>query len=149
MGNVRSGVAMIGVRLMSERRDGLGSGRPSLTTRRTRYRHDLCVVTVDGEVDLTTAPELAEVLGEDVSPVLVVDLTRVTFLSAAGLHVLVEAAVRAQEHGRRLGLVTDGKMTLRVLRMSGTAASIPTFESLSDAVRELAPRSTSPAERDS
>lgn len=138
---------MIGERLMSERRDGLDSGRPSLTTRRTRYRHDLDVVTVDGVVDLTTAPELAERLGEDVPPVLVVDLTRVTFLSAAGLRVLIAATVRAREHGRCLGLVTDGKMALRVLRMSGMAASIPTFESLSDAVRELAPRATSPAER--
>jgi anti-sigma B factor antagonist len=139
---------MIGVRLMSERRDGLDSGRPSLTTRRTRYRHDLDVVMVDGEVDLTTAPELAEVLEEDATPVLVVDLTRVTFLSAAGLHVLIAAAARAQEHERCLGLVTDGRMALRVLRMSGVAASIPTFESLSDAVRELAPRSAESAEHE-
>jgi anti-sigma B factor antagonist len=137
---------MIGERFMSERRDGLGSERPPLTTRRTRYRDDLYVVTVDGEVDLTTAPELAEVLGKDVPPVLVVDLTRVTFLSAAGLRVLVAAAGDALEHGRWLGLVTDGQLALRVLRMSGVAASIPTFESLSDAVRELAPRAAETAD---
>jgi anti-sigma B factor antagonist len=112
----------------------------SLTVRRTRYRHDLYVVTADGELDLSTAPDLTEVLGGDVPPVLVVDLTRVTFLSAAGLRVLVSAAERARRHGRCLGLVADGRLALRVLRMSGVAASIPTYESLSDAVRELAPR---------
>lgn len=137
---------MIGERLMSERRDGLGSERPSLTTRRTRYRDDLYVVTVDGEVDLTTAPGLAEALGGDIPPVLVVDLTRVTFLSAAGLRVLIAAAGHALEHGCCLGLVADGQVALQVLRMSGVAASIPTFDSLSDAVRELAPRAAETAD---
>ncbi|MGH3759461.1 STAS domain-containing protein [Actinophytocola sp.] len=111
-----------------------------LRTRQTPYRDDLFVLTVAGELDMRTAPQLAEALGGEVPPVLVVDLTRVTFLAAAGLRELVAAAERAQEHGGHLGLVADGAMALRVLRMSGVAASIPTFESLSDAVRELAPR---------
>src|ERR1700741_3902559 len=111
-----------------------------LTARRTPYRDDFFVVTVAGELDLKTAPILADALAGDFPPVLVADLTRVTFLSAAGMQVLLAAAERAREQGCCLGLVTDGQIALRVLRMSGVAASIPTFESLSDAVRELAPR---------
>jgi anti-anti-sigma factor len=132
---------------MSDRRNGHPEGHPTaqpveptpLTTRRTPYRDDLYVVTVEGDLDLDTAPLLAEALDGDIPPVLVVDLTRVTFLSAAGLRVLVAAAERASTHGCCLGLVADGRLALRVLRMSGVAASIPTFEVLSDAVRELAP----------
>jgi anti-anti-sigma factor len=127
---------------MSERRDGSNAEHQPLTTRQTPYRDDLYVLTITGELDLKTAPNLEEALAGDLPPVLVADLTRVTFLSAAGLRVLVAAAERAQEHECCLGLVADGRLALRVLRMSGVAASIPTFESLSDAVRELAPRSS-------
>lgn len=132
---------MTEVQLMSDCRDESITEHQPLTARRTPYRDDLYVVTVSGELDMKTAPRLAEALGGDIPPVLVADLTRVTFLSAAGLRVLVAAAQRAQEHHCCLGLVADGVLALRVLRMSGVAASIPTFESLSDAVRELAPRS--------
>ncbi len=131
---------MTEVQLMFERRDEAFADHPPLQTRRTAYRDDLYVLRVAGELDMRTSPQLAEALDGDIPPVLVADLSQVTFLSAAGLRVLVTAAERAQEHGCCLGLVADGRLALRVLRMSGVAASIPTFESLSDAVRELAPR---------
>lgn len=131
---------MTEVQLMSERRDERFDEPEPFTARRTRYRDDLYVVTVTGDVDLKTAPAMARALGGDLPPVLVADLTRVTFLSAAALRVLVEAAERARDTGCCLGLVAEGPLALRVLRMSGVAASIPTFESLSDAVRELAPK---------
>jgi anti-anti-sigma factor len=116
----------------------LGVDHPSLRTRRIPYRADLLVVTVSGDVDLSSAPDLATALRDETPPVLVVDLTRVTFLAAAGLRVLVEAAVRAQAEDRCVGLVAEDSLAMRVLRTSGVAASIPTFVSLSDAVRELA-----------
>jgi anti-anti-sigma factor len=133
-------VALTEVQLMANRRAEESAEQPPFTARRTRYRDDLYVVTVTGELDLRTAPELARVMRGELPPVLVADLTRVTFLSAAGLRVLVDTAQRAGAAGRVLGLVAEGPLALRVLRMSGVAASIPTFESLSDAVRELAPK---------
>lgn len=110
--------------------------------RRIPYRADLLVVTVAGEVDLRTAPVLAEAFDADTIPVTVVDLTRVTFLSAAGLGVLVKQAERAQTERRHLGLVAQDRVAIRVLRSSGVAAAIPTFESLSDAMRELGARAS-------
>jgi len=109
-----------------------------LSTRRIQYRTDLFVLSLAGEVDLRTAPDLEQAFGDDLPPVTVVDLTRVTFLAAAGLRVLVEATERARSKGCQIGLVADDRLALRVLRVSGIAASIPTFGSLSDALRELA-----------
>ncbi|MCT2583429.1 STAS domain-containing protein [Actinophytocola gossypii] len=123
---------------MFERPDELVADYSPLRVRRVPYRADLEVVTVAGEVDLRTAPELARALRADQQPLTVVDLTRVTFMSAAGLGILVQAAEQANERGRRLGLVAHDRVALRMLRMSGVAAAIPTFVSLSDAVRELA-----------
>ena len=131
---------MTEVQLMANRRAEESAEPQGLMARRTRYRDDLYVVTVAGELDLKTAPELARVMRGELPPVLVADLTRVTFLSAAGLRILVDTAQRAWDAGCVLGVVAEGPLALRVLRMSGVAASIPTFESLSDAVRELAPR---------
>lgn len=112
-------------------------GPQQILVRQTPYRPDLLVVTVAGEVDLRTAPVLAEAFPATPTPVTVVDLTRVTFLSAAGLGVLVAQAKRAQDQHRFVGLVAQDSVAIRVLKTSGVAASIPTFGSLSDAVREL------------
>jgi anti-sigma B factor antagonist len=141
-----SGAAMIEVHGMSDEPFPADS---QLRARRTPYRDDLYVVTVEGEVDMGTAPQLAKALDGEIPPVLVADLTGVTFLSAAGLRVLVDAAERAHSQRRCLGLVARGPLALRVLRTSGVAGSIPTFESLSDAVRELAPRPASVDDQDS
>ncbi|OLF08592.1 STAS domain-containing protein [Actinophytocola xanthii] len=116
--------------------------RLPLSTRRVEFREDLVVIRVTGEVDLGSAPQLALALGGALPPVTVVDLTQVAFLAVAGLRVLVAAMRRASTEGRRFGLVADDRLALRVLRMSGVAASIPTFESLSDALRELAAQDT-------
>jgi anti-anti-sigma factor len=116
--------------------------RLPLSTRRVEFREDLVVIRVTGDVDLGSAPQLALALAGELPPVTVVDLTQVTFLAVAGLRVLVAAMKRASTERRRFGLVADDRLALRVLRMSGVAASIPTFESLSDALRELAAQHT-------
>lgn len=113
-------------------------GWAALRTRRIWYRPDLLVVAVSGDVDLRTLPELVVALEGEVPPVTVMDLSKVTFLSAAALGVLVQTASRIRSQNCELGLVAHDRVALRVLRMSGVAASIPTFESLSDAIRELA-----------
>ncbi|GAB3435382.1 STAS domain-containing protein [Actinophytocola sediminis] len=118
-----------------------GSTKPILV-RRIPYRPDLLVVTVAGEVDLRTAPVLAQAFQAGTTSVTVVDLTKVTFLSAAGLSVLVEQAERARAEERHVGLVAHDSVAIRVLRTSGVAAAIPTFESLSDAMRELGARAS-------
>jgi anti-sigma B factor antagonist len=68
------------------------------------------VVWVEGELDLATAPRLDDVLSSVCStPVerVTVDVSRLTFLSAAGLHVLVAAHNRLLNAGRK-GLVVHG-----------------------------------------
>ncbi len=112
-------------------------GRSPLAVRRIRYRPEVLVVAVAGEVDLGTAPLLDQALRGELPQVLVVDLLEVVFLGAVGLRVLAETAVRAREHNCRLGLVADDQLALLMLRTKGVAAAIPTFSTLSDAVLQL------------
>jgi anti-anti-sigma factor len=62
------------------------------------------VVTVTGEVDTLTAPEVAACLTAQLADVqvLVVDLDGVRFLASAGLNMLVEANELATQDGRDL-----------------------------------------------
>lgn len=101
------------------------------------YADDVTIVTVAGEIDLLTAPPLARVIAAQDRPVLVADLTDVRFLAAKGLTVLLNAALEAAAAGRVFGVVTGPGPAARVLTVSGLTTAIPTYPTMSEAVRGL------------
>ncbi|WP_232661894.1 STAS domain-containing protein [Pseudonocardia sp. TRM90224] len=82
------------------------------------------LLTLTGEVDTATAPQLRQAVHEaltvpDAGPI-VVDMTAVTFLSSAGLGALVSAHHDAARHGEPLRVVVDhARPVLRPLQISG------------------------------
>ncbi|GAA3029431.1 STAS domain-containing protein [Actinokineospora globicatena] len=84
--------------------------------------HDHTVLHARGEIDMGTAPTLTDALRtaqEPAPPVVVVDLTDVTFLASAGLAVLVKATQRAQATGSRLLVITpQGSVVRRAIAVS-------------------------------
>ena len=93
---------------------------------------DARVITVGGEINALTAPELAALVTAQVAavPLVVVDLQRVRFMGFAGLSVLVEANELATREGRRLRLVCHSEMVNRALDVAGLREQF----SLSDTV---------------
>jgi anti-anti-sigma factor len=51
----------------------------------------------------------------------VVDLRHLEFMDSTGLSVLVRAHQRAEENGRRLGLVNGSQQVQRLLTLTGVA----------------------------
>jgi len=94
--------------------------------------HERGVVEVAGEVDVYTTPELraavAEVQEKAQRPHLVVLLGELTFCDSSGLGVLVGAHKRAVMAGGRVALVGTRENLLRILRVTGLAKLLPTFE---------------------
>ncbi|MFI1105160.1 STAS domain-containing protein [Streptomyces melanogenes] len=96
-------------------------------TRSTPYRArcvigGATVVTLQGEIDILTAPRLTahlDALTADPHPDLLLDLRPVTFIDCAGLSVLCRARNRARGRHGRLRLVTDSALFLRVLHCTG------------------------------
>lgn len=82
---------------------------------------DARVVTVVGEIDALTAPELAAVLTAQVvaSPVVVVNLDGVRFLGSVGLSVLYEVNDLATREGRVLRLVCNSQTVNWALNATG------------------------------
>lgn len=97
------------------------------------YTRDTPVVTAIGEVDEETAPALHERIAACVAERprrLIIDLTGVTFLSSAGLHVLVQANVQTP----RLGVVAADRATLRPLQLTGLDRILALYPSLEQAM---------------
>jgi len=105
-----------------------------LTVRTTSSRHDLLIVSVAGEVDLATAPILAGKLRLAGVRTLIVDLSEVSFMGAAGLSVLHASARRKRG---RTGLVANTRAVLRPLSVVAFDAA-PVFPSVPVALRVLA-----------
>jgi anti-sigma B factor antagonist len=81
------------------------------------------VVTVTGELDLATSPELeAELERTTTGPDLVIlDLRGVSFMDSTGLSLLVKAQRRAQDAQQQLAVVKGGAQVQRLLKLTGVA----------------------------
>ena len=76
-------------------------------------------MTVQGEIDLVTAPLLSEAfvgLGSRI----IVDLRAVSFMDSSGLAVLIRQ--KSQMEGGELRIVADGSAVLRLFELSGLTA---------------------------
>ncbi|MBA8822808.1 anti-anti-sigma factor [Saccharopolyspora lacisalsi] len=94
------------------------------------------VVKVSGEIDLVTSPQLEQELTrvlEERPEVLVLDITRVTFLSSAGLAVLVSTNQHAGER-TRFRVAADDAVTLRPIQLMGLDSEFPVYPSMKEAV---------------
>jgi anti-sigma B factor antagonist len=86
-----------------------------------KHGSEATVVHVVGEIDTLTAPVLRAQLDEHLPavPLLVLDLSDVTFLGSAGLAVLVAAKDAADARGHRLRLVCGSRIVTRALEATG------------------------------
>ncbi len=79
-------------------------------------------VTVCGELDTYTAPRLRVRLRDVIdqgNPMVVLDLSKMTFIDSSGLGVLAGALKWARSRGGKLTLANPSRSTLRVLEISG------------------------------
>ena len=80
------------------------------------------VLTISGELDLRTSPQLEERLTRafDAGAELVIlDLRQIEFMDSTGLRVLLSAHQRAHDTGRRFALVRGADQVERVLTLTG------------------------------
>ncbi|EHR49408.1 anti-anti-sigma regulatory factor (antagonist of anti-sigma factor) [Saccharomonospora marina XMU15] len=88
-----------------------------------RPDQDTLILAARGELDLLTAPELAARISSGLvgSPrVVVVDLSGLDFIGAAGMSVLVDSRVLVERRGAVLQVVTgENRCVVRALRLAG------------------------------
>jgi len=103
-------------------------------------RSDATVVHVRGELDISTAPMLRQVLIDVLATApsthLVVDLSGVEFIDSTGIGVIVGAHKRATEKGGRLTTVVTTARVRRALKMTGLLRMWRVTESVDEALAD-------------
>ena len=95
------------------------------------------VIDVEGEIDISTAPQLRELLIELVSQgnyQLVVDMDKVGFVDSAGMGVLVGALSRVQAHDGSLDLVCTRERVLNIFKITGLTKIFDIYETVNQAI---------------
>ena len=101
----------------------------------------VCVVAVEGELDMLTAPVLEACVDEQLASVprhLILDLQSVCFLGSRGLNCLLQARELAQSIGAQLhlaGLVT--RAVARPLEVTGLRERFDTYPRVAEALSAL------------
>ena len=96
---------------------------------------DRYVITVSGEVDLATSPELDNAIIsaiESGTSSVAIDLTDVSFMDSSGLGVIVRGLKRCREADKDLDLVITNERVLKVFGITGLDQVIPIHDSIQD-----------------
>lgn len=117
---------------------GLGVGDVGEVIRFDVVAHgsDAVVIHVVGEVDTLTAPALRAQLDEHIpkTPLVVLDLTEVSFLGSVGLAVMVAAEERARAIGHTLRVVCGSRIVTRALEATGLLGMFDIAEGVPEAL---------------
>ena len=97
----------------------------------------LTVITVEGEIDVYTAPKLREKLIDLVNKGnfhLIVNMEKVEFLDSTGLGVLVGGLKRVRAHDGTLDLVCTQERILKIFRITGLTKVFGIHGSVQEAI---------------
>ena len=115
-----------------------GAGGGLVDLKLGHYRKDgFEVVTVEGEIDIYTAPRLRELLTDLAgkgSYQLVVDLEKAGFLDSTGLGVLVGGLKRVRPHDGWLDVVCTQERILKIFRITGLTKVFGIYQTVDQAI---------------
>ncbi|MFT4398419.1 STAS domain-containing protein [Gordonia lacunae] len=117
---------------------GAAQGR-ALMTVVSAHHEQLVILTVEGSIDVLTAPQLSEAVIQALSgePAgLIIDLTTTDFLASAGMAALVAAHEAITPTGT-FGVVAAGSATSRPLTIMGLDQTLVLYPSLAHAVAAM------------
>ncbi|MEV3903867.1 STAS domain-containing protein [Mycobacterium sp. NPDC050551] len=99
----------------------------------------LVVISVSGDLDMLTAPELSEAIEaalREVPAALIVDLSEVHFLAAAGMNLLLVTQCDMPP-SVPFAVVADGPATRRPLALTAVDAIVSVHRTLDEALNHL------------
>ncbi|HEU5106266.1 MAG TPA: STAS domain-containing protein [Solirubrobacterales bacterium] len=100
-------------------------------------------ISVRGELDLSTAPELEGPLEETLERgegSILIDLSQCEFIDSTGIALIVRAWQRldSSENGRGLVICSHNEQVRRVLEITGLELSIPVHQTKDEALAAIA-----------
>jgi anti-sigma B factor antagonist len=106
-------------------------------TMSTRRHTEITVISVGGELDLETAPQLQQqistLMDQGVRRI-VIDLSGVTFCDSTGLSVFVRTRNTSDETGGDIRLASPQPGVRRILQISGLYDALGTYATVDEAL---------------
>ena len=105
------------------------------------------IVTLEGDLDLATAPELRTVLHEALTtrPSIVVDMGKLRFLDSTGLGVLVRVHKKAKAAGGVVAFCAVPGNVVKILEVTCLDRVFPVYSSADEAIALLSTPEPAPA----
>ena len=94
---------------------------------------DLAVVGLNGKLSLETVHGFASTMREEPAKVLVMDMSKCSFLDSAGVGALVSLFVSRRNHGKKLALAALTQQGNAVMQVSGLIKLLPLYASVAEA----------------
>jgi anti-sigma B factor antagonist len=105
------------------------------------HREGVAVVSIGGEIDLSTAPvfeaAITGALDRD-PPVLVIELSEVSFMASVGLRILVATHEKVSESAQ-MAIVANNPATSRPIQLTGLDKVMSLYPTLDEALIALGP----------
>jgi anti-sigma B factor antagonist/stage II sporulation protein AA (anti-sigma F factor antagonist) len=114
-----------------------------METRAQQYA-DTMLLTIEGRIDHKSAKKFEEVLkqhleGDDLSPVLVLDLAGLEYMTSAGLRVLMIAAKACAGRQRELAVAALQPLIAEIFKISRFDLVLKIYPTVEDAFDALSP----------
>ncbi|WP_347567441.1 STAS domain-containing protein [Actinopolyspora sp. BKK1] len=113
---------------------------PALRMSIQRPAPGLAVIGMDGEIDLSTAPRITELIRQRLTAAvlhaLVIDLSEVSFIDTTGAELLIRAQRRAEQRGIELHVVPGAGCVKRILDLTGIDAGLNCHDSVEAALAQ-------------
>ncbi|MFF3448844.1 STAS domain-containing protein [Streptomyces sp. NPDC002667] len=107
----------------------------------------IALVTVAGELDVETAPELHTRLADEIRGGrrhLLLDLSAVPFMDSSGINALLKAHDAAGRAGGGVCLVSPARVVQRILDLTGVSLAIPSVDDVRTALVRIDEGTTRP-----
>jgi anti-sigma B factor antagonist len=100
---------------------------------------DASIVSLAGELDLSTIPRMESQLFEQLRshPGVVLDLSRLSFIDSSGIGLLIKAFRSVDGEGKLHTVIAPGSQVERVFRLAGIDRALPLFVERTRALESL------------
>ncbi len=95
------------------------------------------VLSINGRIDTSTAPELEQAINKEIKPgnrEILLDFSRVSYISSGGLRVLLATAKKLKDPGDKFGICSLSPEVLKVITLTGFASIFSIYPSEGEAL---------------
>jgi anti-sigma B factor antagonist len=99
---------------------------------------NLAIISMDGELDLATAPQLRAAISscmDSGAQHVVIDLTKVTFVDSTALGVIIVGLRQFRDQGGTLNMVCTNPRVLRAFKLTGLLSVLDNYETREGAMQ--------------